>query len=44
MLHQFGNINLIGNKAVETALEEKFARAEQVIEIAGIKHLQIVVV
>ena len=42
MLHEFGNINLIGEKAVSAALDEKLAEKSQVLEIAGAKHLQIV--
>ncbi len=44
ILHEFNNINIVGNKAVAVALEEKLASGEQVIEIQGVKHLQIMVV
>ncbi len=40
-LHEFENINLVGNKAVALALEEKLALEENVMEIAGTKHVQI---
>ena len=44
LLKEAGNINLIGNKAVSIALEEKLGSAEQVIEIQGVKHLQILMI
>lgn len=44
LLHQFTNINIVGNQAVEIALQEKLATKKQVIEVDGIKHLQIFVV
>lgn len=40
-LQAFENINLVGNKAVGIAVEEKLATEDQVIEIAGVKHVQI---
>lgn len=40
-LHEFDNINIVGNKAVAIALEEKLASEESVKEIQGIKHVQI---
>jgi hypothetical protein len=43
LLHQFSNINLVGDRAVAAALEEKLANKEQVLEIGGVKHLQIIV-
>lgn len=42
ILHEFTNINIIGDKAVAIALEEKLAEKKQVIEIKGVKHLQII--
>ena len=44
LLHQFTNINIVGNRATEIALQEKLATEKQVIEIAGVKHLQIFVI
>jgi len=41
LLHRFGNINIIGNKAVRIAIEEKVLSIESVIEIGGVKHAQI---
>ena len=43
-LHEFGNVNLVGEKAVSIALEEKLASKESVKEIQGVKHLQIFMV
>lgn len=40
-LREFENINLVGNKAVAVALEEKLVSGENVVEIAGVKHVQI---
>ena len=40
MLREFDNVNLVGNKAVGIALEEKLASEENVVEIAGVKHVQ----
>ena len=40
-LHEFDNINIVGNKAVAIAIEENVASEESIIEIAGIKHVQI---
>ena len=42
MLHEFGNINLVGEKAVAVALGEKLAGESQVLEIEGVKHIQII--
>jgi len=42
MLHEFGNINLVGEKVVAVALDEKLAEESQVLEIEGVKHLQII--
>ncbi|MDP2973980.1 MAG: DUF424 family protein [Candidatus Diapherotrites archaeon] len=41
LLHEFDNINLVGNKAVAIAIDEKIASKESVIEIQGVKHVQI---
>ena len=41
MLHEFENINIVGNKAVQLAMEEGIACKENVIEIGKIKHVQI---
>ncbi len=41
LLHEFDNINLVGNKAVAIAIDEKIASKESVIEISGVKHVQI---
>jgi len=38
---EFDNINMVGNKAVGIALEKKLIRPESVMEIAGIKHVQV---
>ncbi len=35
------NVNVVGNKIVETLIEEKIIDAKKVIMIAGIKHAQI---
>lgn len=43
MLHEFGNINLIGEKAVAAALDEKLAGKSQILKIGGVKHLQILI-
>ncbi len=40
-LHEFGSINIVGNKAVQIVLDEKIVSDENVIEIAKIKHVQI---
>jgi hypothetical protein len=40
-LREFENINLVGNKAVGIALEEKLVLEENVLGIAGVKHVQI---
>jgi len=40
-LQEFGNVNIVGNKAVGIALQEKLVGKESVIEIAGEKHVQI---
>jgi len=40
-LHEFTNINLVGEKVVSIAIEEGLASEEQVIKIGGIKHLQV---
>jgi len=40
-LHEFENINIIGNESVKIAIEEKLATEENVVEIAGVKHVQI---
>jgi hypothetical protein len=42
MLHEFGNINLVGEKVVAVALGEKLAGESQILEIEGVKHLQII--
>jgi len=39
-LKEFDNVNLVGNKAVGIALEEKAVVSESVIEISGVKHVQ----
>ncbi|MBN2067337.1 MAG: DUF424 family protein [Candidatus Diapherotrites archaeon] len=41
LLQEFDNINLVGNKAVEIAVGEKIASEKNVVEIGGVKHLQI---
>lgn len=41
MLHDFENINLVGNRAVQAAIEEGLAAEESVIKIGKIKHVQI---
>ncbi len=41
LLHRFDNINLIGNKTVEIAIEEKIVAEENVMQIQGVKHVQI---
>ena len=38
---EFDNINLVGNKVVSAALEENLVSKECVIEINGVKHVQI---
>jgi len=43
-LSKYANINLIGEKAVAVAIEENLARGKQVKEIAGVKHLQVIVI
>ena len=40
-LHEFENINIVGNKAVQVALDEGVVSDENVIEIAKVKHVQI---
>jgi len=40
-LHEFGSINIVGNKAVQIALDEGIVSDENVIEIAKVKHVQI---
>jgi len=40
-LHEFENINIVGNKAVQIALEEGLVSKDNVIEIAKVKHVQI---
>ena len=40
-LREFENINLVGNRAVAVALEEKLVAEENVVEIAGVKHVQV---
>ena len=40
-LHEFGIINIVGNKAVQIALDEGIVLDENVIEIAKVKHVQI---
>ena len=40
-LHEFESINIVGNNAVQVALEEGIVSEENVIEIAKIKHVQI---
>ncbi len=40
-LHEFESINIVGNKAVQVALEEGIVSDENVIEIAKVKHVQI---
>ena len=37
-LHEFGIINIVGNKAVQVALDEGVVSDENVIEIAKVKH------
>ena len=44
LLREYGNINLVGNKAVGVAIEEKLASEKQVMKIDGIKHVQIMMV
>ena len=41
MLHEFENINIVGNKAVQIAIEEGIAGQENVVEIGKQKHVQI---
>jgi uncharacterized protein len=40
-LEEAQNINLLGKKSVNTAIEKKIAEKEDVIEIKGVPHLQI---
>ena len=40
-IREFGNVNIVGNKAVSIALEEKLVSQESIVEIAGVKHVQI---
>ncbi len=40
-LHEFGSINIVGNKAVQIALDEGVVSDENVLEIAKVKHVQI---
>ena len=40
-LHEFESINIVGNRAVQVALEEGIVSEENVIEIAKVKHVQI---
>ena len=40
-LYEFGIINIVGNKAVQIALDEGIVLDENVIEIAKVKHVQI---
>ena len=40
-LHEFENINLVGNKAVAIAVAEGIVSEENVIDISGVKHVQI---
>jgi len=41
ILHEFENINLVGNKAVGIAIEEKLVSQENIVIIQGVKHVQI---
>ncbi|MCX6799354.1 MAG: DUF424 family protein [Candidatus Diapherotrites archaeon] len=41
LLHEFENINLMGNKVVQIALEEKVLSPESAINISGVRHAQI---
>ncbi len=41
LLHMFDNINIVGNRAVAIAMEEKLVQPESVMEIQGVKHVQI---
>lgn len=40
-LKSFDNINLIGEKAVKIAIEEKIVQEKNIIMISGIPHVQI---
>jgi hypothetical protein len=40
-LHEFESINIVGNRAVAIAIEEGVASEENVIDISGVKHVQI---
>ncbi len=40
-LHEFGNVNLVGNRVVAVAIEENLVLEENVIEISKVKHVQI---
>ncbi len=40
-LHEFENINIVGNRAVAIALQEGVVSEENVIDISGVKHVQI---
>lgn len=40
-LHEFDNVNLVGNRVVSIAIEENLVLEENVIEISKVKHVQI---
>ncbi|MFA4854982.1 MAG: DUF424 family protein [archaeon] len=40
-LREFENINIVGNKAVSIALAEGVVSEENVIDLSGVKHVQI---
>ena len=40
-LHEFGSINIVGNRAVQVALDEGIVSEENVIKIAKVKHVQV---
>ena len=40
-LREFENINLVGNRAVAIALAEGVVSEENIIDLSGVKHVQI---
>lgn len=41
LLHEYGNINLVGEKAISVALKEKLINEKSIIKIQEIPHVQI---
>ncbi|HLD58080.1 MAG TPA: DUF424 family protein [archaeon] len=41
LLHEFGNINLVGKKSVGIALKERLLSEKNIIDISGVPHAQI---